>query len=125
MTPAAGIGWLWSGKAASKLEVDVQIDTSAANIAKFGVAKPYYDKYIEIAGVDPVKNKKDLIAAYEYVSYYHFLRKEDAQARTFIGKLLELDPANATGVGLKGVLDGTPPPAGGAPAPGGSGGAPK
>ncbi len=109
--PAVGIGWLWSGKSAAKL--DVTIDSTASNVALFGKAKPYFDKYIEIASVDKVKNKKDLLDAYSYNVYYHYLRKEDAQTREVISKILELDPDNKTALELQGILNSTPPPPGG------------
>jgi hypothetical protein len=113
MNPTALIGWLWSGKSAAKMDVDPQVDTSAANIALFGKAKPYFDKYIELAGVDKVKNKKDLIDAYSYNVYYYYLRKEDTQTRDIIAKILDLDPTNPTALELQNVLNGTPPAPGG------------
>jgi hypothetical protein len=43
--------------------------------------------------------------------YYHYVRKEDAQARENIAKLLTIDPTNATATGMRDAMDGVMPPA--------------
>ncbi len=98
LVPTAGIGWLWSAKAATKLEPDVQAHPEMA--AQFGRARPYFEKYVGIASVDKEKNKKDLIIALEYLTYYFFLQGDVEGTRTNATKLLELDPANQTGIEL-------------------------
>jgi len=98
LVPTAGIGWLWSAKAATKLEPDVQAHPEMA--AQFGRAKPYFEKYVGIASVDKEKNKKDLISAQEYLTYYFFLQGNADSTRINATKLLELDPANQTGTEL-------------------------
>lgn len=108
MNPEAGIGYLWAGKSAAKL--DIEIDSTAESIAQFGKAVPYFEKYVQLA--DPVKNKKDLIDAYSYLVYYHYIRKEDAVTREIITKILALDPANPTALELQKALDATPPSGG-------------
>lgn len=115
LTPKAGIGWLSAANAAKYLDIDPTVQTSEAEIATYGKAKPYWDKYIEVAGGDVEKNKVNLISAYSYIMYYHFVRKEDAQAREFIAKLLAIDPANEVGIGMRNAMDGIAPtpPAGG------------
>jgi Flp pilus assembly protein TadD len=110
LVPTAGIGWFWSGKAASKLDPDLEADPTQA--AMYGKAKPYFDKYTEIAGVDIVKNKKDLITAYEYLVYYGYKRGDVTVFQNAITKLLEIDPTNATAIGYQGQVQ-----SGGMPAP--------
>jgi len=59
------------------------------------MAYPYYQKYIEIAGTDPVKYKRNLTDAYAYVGIYYFEKlKDKEQAKTNFSKALELDPSN-------------------------------
>lgn len=70
-------------------------------IDQFGAAKDAYEKYAAIASEDSEKNKRDLIDAYGYLSYYHFSRKEDEKALENIDKLLALDPENESGLGMK------------------------
>ncbi len=98
LVPAAGIGWLWSAKAATRLDVDVQAHPEL--VGQFGRAKPYFEKYVAIGMLDKEKNKKDLITGYEYLTYYYFLQGDVEGTRTNATTLLELDPANQTGLEL-------------------------
>jgi tetratricopeptide (TPR) repeat protein len=110
LVPTAGIGWFWAAKAASKMEPDIETDPTL--ISTYGKAKPYFEKYVEIGGVDPVKNKKDLVSAYEYLSYYGYKRGDVTVFQNAITKLLEIDPTNPTAIGLQNAVG-----AGGMPAP--------
>ena len=96
--PTALTGWLWAGKSASKLDVDLQMYPE--RVPEFGKAKPYFDKYIELATVDAEKNKKDLVAAYEYNAYYYFVRDEIDPCKSICEKLIQMDPENKTANGL-------------------------
>jgi Flp pilus assembly protein TadD len=96
MNPKAGIGWLWAGKAASKrdpLPDSIAVHPELAN--QYGVARPFYEKYVEIAEVDKEKNKKDLLPTYNYLSYCYFVRNEADKFNPMIEKwlALEADPA--------------------------------
>lgn len=65
------------------------------------MAYPYYAKYVEIAGVDPVKNKRNLPDAYSYIGLYYFDKLKDKEtAKTYFMKALEIDPANSTAAEL-------------------------
>lgn len=122
MVPTAGIGWLWRGKSNAKLEPDIAKNPELIN--EFGRAKPFFEKYVEIASVDKEKNKKDLISAFEYLTSYYFLKNDDVNSKLMLEKLLEIDPANKTGSDIKVILDGgtptTPPTM--TPVPSGGGG---
>lgn len=59
-----------------------------------GLAKPFYDKVIELQSVDPVKNKKDLIEAYSYLGDYYFQQKDTVQSKASWQKVVEIDPEN-------------------------------
>lgn len=61
---------------------------------KSGAAKTFYDKVIEMLGADPVKNKRDLVEAYEYVAAYSFFKLEKEKATELFTKLKEIDPEN-------------------------------
>ncbi len=98
MVPTAPIGWYWSARAATKLEPDVQ--TFPDSVATFGHAKLYWDTYVALPAVEKVKNKKELVEAYSYLSYYHYLKGDAASTEANATKLLELDPANQTGTEL-------------------------
>ena len=71
--------------------------------ATAGLAKPYYEKVVEIitGKEDAAKNSRELVEAYRYLSYYYYVKydagKQAADKEATIGycnKILELDPAN-------------------------------
>lgn len=84
LQPTLPFGYLW------KARCNVQYDLDS----KKGLAKPFYEAYIERAITDLEKNKKDLIEAYEYLGYYNMLTKDYPKAKVSWTKLKEIDPAN-------------------------------
>ncbi len=87
-SPKYATGFLWRAKANS------YIDSTSA----LGLAKPFYEKYIEIATIDTVgmvagKYKSGLIEAYKYMASYSFGKKATDDAIIgYLKKILELDP---------------------------------
>ncbi|SHK90550.1 TPR repeat-containing protein [Chitinophaga jiangningensis] len=61
-----------------------------------GVAKPYFEKYIETAGADPAKYKTNLINAYTYMLLYYYNKEDKENINTFADKLLSVDPNSVT-----------------------------
>ena len=62
-----------------------------------GMAKPYYEKFIELTTTDPKfdlkKSGKDLIESYKYLGDYYFSVADDkATSKTYWLKVLEIDP---------------------------------
>jgi tetratricopeptide (TPR) repeat protein len=78
------IGYLWRAKSSIQLDPD----------SKLGLAKPYYEKYVELT-TDTKKYLKELTEAYEYLGYYYMLQKDNAKAKELWTKLKEIDPNNA------------------------------
>ena len=65
--------------------------------AKKGLAKPSYDKYIELSkaeGADPAKFREGLVEAYGYLGVYNFQKGDKAAALTNFQQVLALDPTN-------------------------------
>lgn len=74
--------------------------------SKNGLAKPFYEKLIELISPKAEKDAADkarLIEAYRYMISYHLIVKDDkATAKTVAAKLIEIDPTNET---AKQVID--------------------
>lgn len=65
--------------------------------AKQGLAKPYYDKYIELSkaeGADPAKFKEGVVESYGYLGVYNFQKGDKAAAKVNFEQVLALDPSN-------------------------------
>jgi tetratricopeptide (TPR) repeat protein len=60
-----------------------------------GLAKPHYEKFIELTASDTTtanKYSKNLIEAYKYLGYYYFLNKDLPQSKSYWSKVLLIDP---------------------------------
>jgi tetratricopeptide (TPR) repeat protein len=63
--------------------------------SKLGLAKPKYEKVIQKASTDTVKNAKELYDAYGYLGSYFLLTKPDLDhAAVYYQKIAALDPNN-------------------------------
>ena len=80
--PKSPTGYLGRAKAI------LQMDTTAT------LAKPFFEKYLEVVKLDDAKNKKDIITAYDYLGSYAYQKDDITAATTYFEKLLVLDPEN-------------------------------
>jgi tetratricopeptide (TPR) repeat protein len=74
--------------------------------SKKGLAKPYYEKYIELTSADPTKYSRGLIEANNYLGYYNLQKGDKAAATPYYQKVLELDPANKDATGAMAIIKG-------------------
>jgi tetratricopeptide (TPR) repeat protein len=87
MSPKWASGYMWRAKANS------MIDPTSAQ----GLAKPFYEKYIELASADSVnaaKYRDGLIESYEYLGNYYALKNEFSNTEEFMKKILGIDATN-------------------------------
>jgi len=82
LQPKITLGYLWAAR--SKHAQDEEL--------KDALAKPFYEKVIEIGELDKEKNKNDLIGAYKYMGSYHMLKSENQIAKGYWNKILEFSP---------------------------------
>ena len=54
--------------------------------------KPHWEKYIEFASVDPVRNKNGLVEAYTYLAVYYVQNDDLKTGEEYFEKLLAIDP---------------------------------
>lgn len=88
-------GYYWRAKS------NALIDTTMEQ----GLAVPHYQKVIELAAADSIKNKSLLIQAYGYVGAYQANVKKDFEdALAQFSKILELDPQNADAIRYSDIL---------------------
>jgi tetratricopeptide (TPR) repeat protein len=58
------------------------------------LAKPAYEKVIEVGQEDKEKNKKELMEAYRYLVGYNLAKQDFTKGKELLGKILEIDPEN-------------------------------
>lgn len=84
LQPAMTVGYLWEARTRASRDPE----------SENGLAKPYYEKLVEMSLPNPEKNRKELLEAYSYLGYYHLLKNEKALSKSYWNKLLALDPNN-------------------------------
>jgi tetratricopeptide (TPR) repeat protein len=85
--PTYGPGYL--ARARTNMSMDPE--------GKKGLAKPYYDKYIELSQApeaDATKFREGLVESYGYLGVYNFQAGKKDEALKNFEKVLELDPGN-------------------------------
>ncbi|NML65859.1 tetratricopeptide repeat protein [Hymenobacter sp. RP-2-7] len=66
-----------------------------------GTAKPYYEKYIQMASATPDKYKSGLVESYDYLALYNLNAKNKAEASSYVEKALALDPTDERAITIK------------------------
>jgi tetratricopeptide (TPR) repeat protein len=62
--------------------------------SKLGLAKPKFEKVIEVAKVDSVKNYTAMIDALTYLSYFHMINDNFSKSKDYYNRMINLDPNN-------------------------------
>ena len=73
-----------------------------------GLAKPYYEKYLEMAAADPTKYQSGITEANGYLGYYNLKKNDKAAATTYYQKVLDVDPTNKDAVNAMKIIKGVP-----------------
>lgn len=82
--PNLTIAYVWQAR------VKADFDPDSEN----GSAKPFYEKFIQLANPESDKFKKELIESYSYLGYYYYLQKDNSKAKSYWQEVLKLDPEN-------------------------------
>ncbi|MFN8280069.1 MAG: tetratricopeptide repeat protein [Saprospiraceae bacterium] len=87
-TPNYAPAWIMRAKC------NVNLDPDNVNF----LAKPYFEKYVEVAEVDKAKEyvKKNLILAYNYLGVYFVQQNDNTTAKSWFARTITLDPNDAT-----------------------------
>jgi tetratricopeptide (TPR) repeat protein len=76
--------YIWIARTYSKMDPDT----------KMGLAKPKFEKVIEVAKTDSVKNAADMIEAFGYLSYFSMISDNYAKAKDYYSRMINLEPNN-------------------------------
>ena len=76
--------YLWIANTYSKMDADF----------KLGLAKPKFEKLIEVAKSDSIKNAPAMMDAFGYLSYYHMMNNNFSRSKDFYNRMVNLDPNN-------------------------------
>ncbi|OON70615.1 tetratricopeptide repeat protein [Hymenobacter sp. CRA2] len=82
--PTYAPGYLLRAQANSNLDPE----------AKQGLARPHYEKYIEVAKADPAKNKDGLAEAYRYLGAYYYTKGDKATSVSNFQQALAVNPGD-------------------------------
>jgi tetratricopeptide (TPR) repeat protein len=77
-------GYLWRARANASQDPETEQ----------GLAKPYYEQFIEKTGNEKEKYKRDLIEANSYLGYYYYIKGERDNAVKYWTEVRTLDPSN-------------------------------
>ena len=94
--PTFANAYLWRARANANLDPE----------SKAGLAKPHYEKYIELASEDKEKNKSGLVEANYYLAYYNYIKNDKAKAAAYLKEVRTLDPGNVQAKTLNDVISG-------------------
>jgi tetratricopeptide (TPR) repeat protein len=61
---------------------------------KLGLAKPKFEKLIEVAKADSVKNNSEMMEAFGYLSYYNMTNDNYSRAKDYYLRMINLDANN-------------------------------
>lgn len=83
LQPTFANGWLFLARSQAAYDKDLK-----------GLAKPTYEKFIELTGGDINKFKKETIEANLYFANFYYFNNQKNESIPFWKKVLELDPKN-------------------------------
>ena len=61
---------------------------------KLGIAKPKFEKLIEVSKPDSVKNENEMMEAFGYLSYYYMMNNNFSRSKDYYNRMINLDPSN-------------------------------
>jgi tetratricopeptide (TPR) repeat protein len=59
---------------------------------KLGLAKPKFEKLIDVAKTDSVKNSNEMMEAFGYLSYYHMINENFSKSKDYYNRMINLNP---------------------------------
>jgi tetratricopeptide (TPR) repeat protein len=76
--------YLWEARTFSKMDPDT----------KLGLAKPKFEKVIEVAESDSLKWENEIMESLGYLGYYHMMNNNWSKSKEYYNRMINLDPGN-------------------------------
>ncbi len=76
--------FVWTARTYSKMDPD----------SKLGLAKPKFEKVLNVAKADSLKNDAEIIEACNYLGYYYMMADNYNQSRAYYHRMINLNPDN-------------------------------
>jgi hypothetical protein len=76
--------YLWDANTYTKMDPDT----------KLGLAKPKFEKLLEVAMVDSVKNAANMMDAMIYLSFYHMKNENFSKSKDYYSRMINLSSTN-------------------------------
>jgi tetratricopeptide (TPR) repeat protein len=76
--------YIWTARTYSKMDPDT----------KLGLAKPKFEKVLEVAKADSIKNESEIIEACGYLGYYYMMNNNYTLSKDYYNRMINLDPNN-------------------------------
>lgn len=76
--------YLWVANTYTRMDPDL----------KLGLAKPKFEKLIQVAQADSIKNESALIDGFKYLGYYYMSKENFNRAREYYNRMINLNPNN-------------------------------
>jgi tetratricopeptide (TPR) repeat protein len=80
--------YLWIARTYSKMDPDT----------KLGLAKPKFEKLLNVTKSDSLKNEAEILEACRYLGYYHMMNNNYNQSKEYYNRVINLNPNNKEGV---------------------------
>jgi tetratricopeptide (TPR) repeat protein len=76
--------YLWIGRTYSKMDPD----------SKLGLAKPKFEKVLNVSKADSIKNAAEIIESCGYLGYYHMITDNYNQSKEYYNRMININPDN-------------------------------
>jgi tetratricopeptide (TPR) repeat protein len=76
--------YVWTARTYSKMDPDY----------KMGLARPKFEKVIDVAHPDSLKNSAEMMEAFGYLGWYHSEKGNYSTSKSYYNRMITLDPKN-------------------------------
>ncbi len=76
--------YVWTARTYSKMDPDT----------KLGLARPKFEKLIDVAKKDSIKYETDMMEAFVYLSYFHMMNDNFSKSKEYYDRMINIDAGN-------------------------------